>query len=259
MSHFKRNNTQILRLLLASVLLLLIVVSCQQVQEQTVQPAAVVDIIPTPTALVALPPTGGEVIAATPVTELPTPIMVVTATPIAELSSSSGSSYTVEDGDECVQGYWTILPESMQKYAGLTISGSGLVDLAPSAVSGSNSILITYDQIYVVAENWKVDLSANNSTINVIMNGTVSAKYQATDTHLKIKAIVYDLSGTLIEPARTSTLDLNGLFNLARYLGFGLDYSKPPITEKVKYTCIDDQLLLDMNEHASLTLTRTEP
>ena len=64
-----------------------------------------------------------------------------------------------------------------------------------------------------------MDLSANNSTINVIMNGTVSAKYQATDTHLKIKAIVYNLSGTLIEPARTSTLDLNGLFNLARYLG----------------------------------------
>ena len=108
MSYFKRNNTQILRLLLVSVLLLLFGISCQQVQEQAVQPAAVVEIPPTPTPLVELPSTSGEAAVATPVTELPTPIMVVTATPIAEISSSSSSTYSVEDGDECVQGYWTI-------------------------------------------------------------------------------------------------------------------------------------------------------
>jgi hypothetical protein len=251
MSYLRRNNHQAHKLLLISAILLLVGISCQQAQEQIQQPAAVVENPVTPTVWVELPTAGVEPAVATPISMLPTPIMFETATPMAEQSLDSGK--------ECVQGYWTVKPASLQTYANLTIQGSKLVDLTPSAVTGSNSILITYDQIYIVVDNLKVDLSANNSTINIVINGTVSAHYSINKTRFKVNTIVYDLSGTLIEPAQTSTLDLNGLFNLARYLGFGLDYSKPPITENVRYTCQGDQLLLDMNDHANLTLTRAEP
>ena len=104
----------------------------------------------------------------------------------------------------------------------------------------------------------QLDLSAGDSTISVVIDGTISANYEVNNKRIKLHGVVYDLEGLLVEPIRTSSLDLNGLFNMVQFFGFGTDFKKIPTSVNVDYTCVGDTLSLDMNENAYLELTRTQ-
>lgn len=254
MSRYNMFNNKFLKLATFAILLVVLTTACQQQAAETEPMEEPTQAEPTIELVEPEEPIEAPTIAAP--TQAPTSILPTSI--IEEPAATSTKEPKKVSGKECVQGYWAVDPASMQTYALMTMLSADKEDFTPSAFSGDTSILITYDKVYGVLEDAQLDLSAGDSTISVVVKGTVSANYSVNDSRFKLHGVVYDLEGMLVEPIRTSTLDLNGLFNLVQFFGFGTKFDKIPISAKVDYTCVGDTLTLDMNENAYLELIRTQ-
>lgn len=253
MSRYNMFNKYI-KLALFIFLMILLTTACQQQVSESGTTEEAAQVGTTDEMEESEEPTAAATVAA--FTQIPTSILPTSI--IEQPTATSTKEPNQVSGKECVQGYWSVDPASMQTYALMTMLTAGKKDFTPSSFNGNTSILITYDKIYGVLEDAQLDLSAGESTISVVVNGTISANYTVNDNRFKLHGAVYDLEGMLIEPVQTSTLDLNGLFNLVQFFGFGTDFDEIPVSTKVDYTCTGDTLALDMNENTYLELIRTQ-
>lgn len=187
-------------------------------------------------------------------TGTPETLLEETATP--ETSSNDAGLKTT--GKECLKGTWELDAKAAQSYLMMTMVGNNELRYTPSGVSGDNSLLVTSDEMRMVSNDFKVDMVNNDKTISVLVNGTAYGDLSATNTKFTLTDIVYNISGSLVEPFRTSEMNLNTLLNFAQSLSFASIFSKPPTELDFVYSCAGDTLSVKINEYASLSLNRTE-
>ena len=159
-------------------------------------------------------------------------------------------------GAACLPGKWSVDPQAAQSYAMATMLGNNLLTFTPSNVSGETMLTISGSQMNAVGQDVKVDLVSSTSTITLMVSGTASANFSATNQTMYLSGIVYTGQGTLIEPVQTHVLDLNGLLNFAQSLSFATNWPSPPTQLTLPYSCAGNTLTVVLNSHASLVLTR---
>jgi len=187
--------------------------------------------------------------SATPVEPLVTPDTSGTL-PTSTPPSSNAT------GAACLAGIWSVDPQAATSYAAATMLGNNLLTFTPSNVSGETVLTVSGSQMNVVAQNFKADLVSSSSIVTIMVSGTSSASFTANDQTMFLTGIVYSAQGQLIEPAQTHTLDLNGLLNFAQSLSFATNWPSLPIQMNLKYSCAGNTLIVVINPHASVTLTR---
>jgi hypothetical protein len=189
--------------------------------------------------------------SATPVEPLVTPD--TSGTQATQTSPPPSSNAT---GVACLAGTWSVDPQAAQSYAMATMLGNNQLTFTPSNVSGQTVLTISGSQMNVVAQDLQADLVSNTSTVTLVVSGTASANFSATDQTMYLSGIVYSAQGTLIEPVQTHVLDLNGLLNFAQSLSFATNWPALPTQMTLPYSCGGNTLTVVINSHASVTLNR---
>ena len=193
-----------------------------------------------------------------------TPEVAATDTPETVLDEATEAETVDEEessdltGKSCLQGTWELDQEAAQAYLSMTMIGNDELSFTPSGVSGDNSLLITSDEMRAIASNLQADMITNGDTISVVVNGTVYGDYTATAKKIELTDIVYSLSGNLVEPVRTSEMNLDTLFAFAQSLSFGKFYDSPPTKLEFSYSCAGNLLSIKLNQYASISMTRTQ-
>jgi hypothetical protein len=162
----------------------------------------------------------------------------------------------------CIVGNWAVNPAALQGYAQTTIAGYGLANFSPS-VAGTGSVSFASNGTVTGLGNFtwsganSVGTVAGPFTLSIGASG--AATYAISGSTLQVNGVVKTISGTLQSPLGSQGVDLAGLLAVANQLGFAKGIPLTQTSFTFPFVCSGNQLVLDMNDYAAITLSRTSP
>lgn len=241
------------KILMAGMALLLAMLACSLPGTESAGDSGVVVATATPTIpdfATAVPQEDGAAETQAYETQMSLEATQAATTQLAQTASLSGSA--------CLPGTWTVSKEAIQSYIGSTLMGNGASSTV-GVLEGSGSLQITDTQMFAAAQNVNVQLTSVGIDYTASGSGTASANYTANESVITLTGIVYSGEATLVEPLRTSALDLTGVLKFVQSLGFATGFSTLPLESNLPYTCTSNVLTVRINPHATVNLVRIVP
>ena len=180
----------------------------------------------------------------------------LTATPRPD-TSTAGTAPTIVYGAECVIGRWSMDIANAHAFLSQTLAGHGVIDVSVLSVSGTALLEFTTANVAAGSSSGaQIDFSVNGVTLNTVTNGTVSGTFSVDAEELYLANLSYNIVGQLSEPVHITDVNAESFMDFVKSIGFAPTFDGLPTDLYLPYTCVADQLVVEINVFSPLVLTR---